>query len=346
MVKTDTTLQPPSVWCFMSFVLDGSFLRCRGVPVVLNQLFVAVNFATPWRWKPSCEGASKLSWPENISLLIYQLGFEKSLISQLLPFAFDDQSGGILVLWTKNSGFLAHSLSSSLQCYRIMLLFSWKKKKEKDRGRLFQQWKRQICARSSKNLLACILLHPSRSETVKDILFIRRKESTCAKQESSFNKWRIDVAFSSGCRGTSLLEGIFPLNWPIRARLFLLAPGPNPVVTISTRVGPGRGYRDVKITYFPRSPWRYSVASEGRARGPCARLARGWAVSFSYLIHLLFFTRGFSFLFLPHSSFFFVSGTLTKSCQPTSVACRSASEVALPLESSKPRRSKNKGSVP
>ena len=33
MVKTDTTLQPPSVWCFMSFVLDGSFLRCRGVPV-------------------------------------------------------------------------------------------------------------------------------------------------------------------------------------------------------------------------------------------------------------------------------------------------------------------------
>ena len=26
--------------------------------------------------------------------------------------------------------------------------------------------------------------------------------------------------------GTSLLEGIFPLNWPIRARLFLLAPRP------------------------------------------------------------------------------------------------------------------------
>ena len=64
---------------------------------------------------------------------------------------------------------------------------------------------------------------------------------TCAKQESWFNKWRIDVAFSSSCTsrrhsgvvarhpsgwGTSLLEGIFPLNEPIRARLFLLAPRP------------------------------------------------------------------------------------------------------------------------
>ena len=63
----------------------------------------------------------------------------------------------------------------------------------------------------------------------------------CAKHESWFNKWRIDVAFSSVCTsrrhfgvvvrhpsggGTSLLEGIFPLNWPIRARLFLLAPRP------------------------------------------------------------------------------------------------------------------------
>ena len=52
---------------------------------------------------------------------------------------------------------------------------------------------------------------------------------------------RIDVAFSSRCTssrhsgvvarhpsgwGTSLLEGIFPLNEPIRARLFLLAPRP------------------------------------------------------------------------------------------------------------------------
>ena len=39
--------------------------------------------------------------------------------------------------------------------------------------------------------------------------------------------------------GTSLLEGIFPLNERIRARYFYWPPGPNPVVTISTRVGPG-----------------------------------------------------------------------------------------------------------
>ena len=103
-------------------------------------------------------------------------------------FCFDDQSGGILVLLKKkNSGSLAHSLSSSLQCCRITLLSFLKKKKKKkkqNRGRIFQQRGRQIYARSGKNLLACILSHPSRSETVKDVLFIRRKESTCAKQES------------------------------------------------------------------------------------------------------------------------------------------------------------------
>ena len=160
-------------------------------------------------------------------------------------FCLDDQSGGMLVLLKKklNSGSLAHSLSSSLQCYRIMLLFFLEKKK--DRARIFQQRGRQIYTRSGKNHLACILSHPSRSrsETVKDVLFIRRKESTCAKQESWFNKWRIDGAFSSGwtsCRhlgvvarhpsggGTSLLEGIFPFNWPIRARLFYWPPGPRP----------------------------------------------------------------------------------------------------------------------
>ena len=131
-------------------------------------------------------------------------------------------------------------LSTMLSNYAPFFLEK-KRKKKKDRGRIFQQGGRQIYARSGKNLLACILSHPSRSETVKDVLFIRRKESTCAKQESWFNKWRIDVAFSSGCMsrrhfgvvarhpsggGTSLLEGIFPLNWPIRARLFLLAPRP------------------------------------------------------------------------------------------------------------------------
>ena len=70
-------------------------------------------------------------------------------------FCFDDQSGGILVLLKKkkNSGSLAHSLSSSLQCYRITLLSFLKKKKKKkkkkqNRGRIFQQRGRQIYVRS------------------------------------------------------------------------------------------------------------------------------------------------------------------------------------------------------
>ena len=182
-------------------------------------------------------------------------------------FCFDHQSGGILVLLKKNSGSLAHSLSSSLQCYRIMFLSflkKKKKKKKKDRGRIFQQRGRQIYARSGKNLLACILSHPSRSETVKDVLFIRRKESmhTCAKQESWFNKRRIDVAFSSGCTsrrhfGPSLglwraiprvgelpfLKGFSLWTDQSERVYFYWPPGPNPVVTISTRVGPGHGSR-------------------------------------------------------------------------------------------------------
>ena len=104
-------------------------------------------------------------------------------------FCFDDQSGGILVLLKKKkkkkkkklrlSRSLPFFLSTMLSNYAPFFL-----EKKKDRGRIFQQRGRQIYARSGKNLLACILSHPSRSETVKDVLFIRRKESTCAKQES------------------------------------------------------------------------------------------------------------------------------------------------------------------
>ena len=52
-------------------------------------------------------------------------GFEKSLIYryQLLAFAFDDQSGGILIMSKKKKGqALAPSVSPSLQGYRIMQL--------------------------------------------------------------------------------------------------------------------------------------------------------------------------------------------------------------------------------
>ena len=86
---------------------------------------------------------------------------------------------------------------------------------------------------------------------MKDVLFIRWKESTCAKQEPCFNKWRIDVAFSSGCTSRRTWRAIprvgelpflkgFSLWTDQSERVyFYWPPGPNPVVTISTRVGPG-----------------------------------------------------------------------------------------------------------
>ena len=65
---------PRRHWCSMSFVLDGSSLRCRGV---LNQLFVAVNFATPSHWKPSCLGRTSfrcwsINWSVSCFLLLWQ----------------------------------------------------------------------------------------------------------------------------------------------------------------------------------------------------------------------------------------------------------------------------------
>ena len=54
-------------------------------------------------------------------------------------------------------------------------------------------------------------------------------------------------------------------------------------------------------------------------------------------VFLYFFFKRFQFPFLASLRFWFVSATLTYSWQPTSVACRSAFEVAPLLESSKPR---------
>ena len=99
-------------------------------------------------------------------------GFEKSLIYryQLLAFAFDDQSGGILIMSKKKrsgSRSLRFSLSTRLSNYAAFFLVEKKKKrkKKKDRERIFQQRKRQIYARSGINLLGCILSPPSRSES-------------------------------------------------------------------------------------------------------------------------------------------------------------------------------------
>ena len=138
-------------------------------------------------------------------------------------FCFDDQSGGILVLLKKKKKKLR--LSRSLPFFRSTMLSNYApfflEKKKKDRGRIFQQRGREIYARSGKNLLACILSHPSRSETVKDVLFIRRKESTCAKQEVVIQQmtdrrgvffWLHVTPPLWGCGAPSLGWGNFP-SW-------------------------------------------------------------------------------------------------------------------------------------
>ena len=114
-----------------------------------------------------------------------------------------------------------------------------KKKKKKKKGQREQRG-RQIYARSGKKTSGLHFVSSIQVWNCERRSFHLAKEM-CAKHESWFNKWRIDVAFSSVCTsrrhfgvvvrhpsggGTSLLEGIFPLNWPIRARLFLLAPRP------------------------------------------------------------------------------------------------------------------------
>ena len=81
----------------------------------------------------------------------------------------------------------ALSLPPFLPLYKaieyICSFLSSKKRKNKDREDL-PAAERQIYARSGINLLACKLSPPSRSARLKDVLFIRRKASTCAKEES------------------------------------------------------------------------------------------------------------------------------------------------------------------
>ena len=182
-------------------------------------------------------------------------GFEKSLIYQLLPFAFDDQSDGILVLLKKKklrlSRFLPFSPSTRLSNTYAPFFLEKKKKKKKKGQRGSSSSGKDRYARFGINLLACILFPPSRCErrsfhSAKGIYV--RKARVVIQQMTD----RRGVFFSLhvtlplwGCGtpsigwGNFLLEGIFPLNEPIRVRLFLLAPRPkpNPVVTMSTRLG-------------------------------------------------------------------------------------------------------------
>ena len=261
-------------WCCMSFFLDGSSLRCRSV---LNQLFVAVNFATPWRWKPSCEGASKWSClgRKSFSLQSYQL-FSRSHWSTscfLLPL-----TTRMVAYWywkLKLSCSLPFSLSTSLLNYAPFFFVKKKKKKNRtERERIFQQRKRQIYARSSVNLLACIL-SPSRSERryFHSAKGIHVRKARVVIQQMTVRR----VVFFSlrvtpplwGCGAPSLGWGNFPSwrDFPFERtnQSAFIFTGPNPVVTISTRVGPGSRLclMLLTITYLKR---KRKVEGWGRGR--------------------------------------------------------------------------------
>ena len=91
-------------------------------------------------------------------------GFEKSLVYQQLPFAFDDRIGIlVMVLFKKKTQAL--SLRPFLPLYKaIEYICSFLSCKKKRTERIFQQRKRQTYARFGINLFACILFPPSRCE--------------------------------------------------------------------------------------------------------------------------------------------------------------------------------------
>ena len=149
-------------------------VRLFNVVRVLNQLFVTVNFAHSVTLKAELRRSIEVVSAGNHSVAELSTGFEK--VTDLSTASFCRwrpewwHTGIVFVFFFffLNSGSLAPSLCPSPHDYRInapfFLVKKKKKKKKKDRGRIFQQRKRQIYARSGINLLACILSHPSRSE--------------------------------------------------------------------------------------------------------------------------------------------------------------------------------------
>ena len=133
--------------------------------------------------------------------------FEKSLIYQLLSFAFDDQSGGLLVLLKKKkekklrlSRSLPFSLSARLSS--IYAPFFLRKKRKKGQRDDLPAAERQINARSGIDLLACMLSPPSRSE----------KRSFYSTKRIYVRKARVVIQQMTDRRGVFIsLHGTSPL---------------------------------------------------------------------------------------------------------------------------------------
>ena len=159
----------------MSFVLDGSSLRCCAG--CLESALRRCELRHSVTLKAELRRSIEVVLAGHHFVADLSTWFREVTDLSAASFCFDDQSGGILVLLKKNlrlSRSLPFFLSTILSNYAPFFLEKKKKKKKKgQREDLPAARKTDIYARSGKNLLACILSHPSRSETVKDVLFIR-----------------------------------------------------------------------------------------------------------------------------------------------------------------------------
>ena len=101
---------------------------------------------------------------------------------------------------------------------------------------------------------AFCLIHPGLKLWKTFFSFGERNQRAQSKNRDSTTEWRIDVAFSSGCTSRRhfgvvarhpsggelpFLKGFSLWTDQSERVYFYWPPGPNPVVTISTRVGPG-----------------------------------------------------------------------------------------------------------
>ena len=122
----------PRYWCCMS--LASSWTVCL-FDVVVSWISSSSLWTSPLRDAESRAAKEHRSClgRKLISLLSFQLVSRSHWsIMATASFAFDDQSGGILVLLKKNSGSFAPSLSPSLQ--DLCSFLSCKKKKKKKKG--------------------------------------------------------------------------------------------------------------------------------------------------------------------------------------------------------------------
>ena len=239
----------------MSFVLYGSSLRCRSV---LNLRVSSSSMWTSLRDAESRADKEHRSCLGRKSFRCWAINWFREVIDLSISAACFCLWRPVPEWWhtdnVKKKKKVRLSLPPFLPLYKAIELCSFlscrkkkENKKKKDRERIFQQRRRQIYARSGINLLACILSPPSRSESRSfhsgEGIYVRKATNDgstwrfllVARHVATFGLWRAvprvrELPFLKGFSlWTDQSERVY-FYWP---------PGPNPVVAISTRVGPG-----------------------------------------------------------------------------------------------------------